>query len=287
MKAITTKPIILMAHRCTTTQGKITPGVTTSGTATANTENTKEDGSYTGMSDQPKVFSPQELEEIKEYYREVEEDEAEEADMYDVEVPLELTGPCASQSELLYKIAASAEELEKVEEDVEVLRDFIQAPEIETFLSGNDYTDEIKAQVILASLKEANLSESTKEFIESLVGSQKYSNLGRIFDGFEEIMCEHRKETRVTVLSAQPLNNVALDEIVGIIKSKVSEDAKIILQAKVDPQLIDGYILQVASETVDTSFTTFAQKLVHQWSENAKAEQAKITAEIKSMGLTV
>ncbi len=74
---------------------------------------------------------------------------------------------------------------------------------------------------------------------------------------------------KATVTSAAPLSDENKREIESVVKEAVKGD--IVLQTKVDPSLIGGFVLKVGDKQFDTSISSSLQKLKKEFSQNVTA----------------
>ncbi|WP_423146965.1 ATP synthase F1 subunit delta [Rubrolithibacter danxiaensis] len=70
---------------------------------------------------------------------------------------------------------------------------------------------------------------------------------------------------KARVTSAAPLSEENINKIAAVIKETVK--GEIVLEAKVDPDLIGGFILQVGDKQFDTSISSSLQKLKKEFSQ--------------------
>jgi len=170
----------------------------------------------------------------------------------DIAVPFKISGKFAAQSERLYRIGVLTESLDDIEKDVVLIKELAKKELFKSFLFSHKYDDDTKADVILLSLN--NACEATELFIDDLVGKKSFHELNAILTGFERLMRAHRHETQVSVASAKALNSDEIFEVCCIARELVGPKGKIILQARVDPKLVDGFVVRAAGKTHDETY---------------------------------
>lgn len=102
-------------------------------------------------------------------------------------------------------------------------------------------------------------------FFKLLVNKQRSSILYTIAKEFVNAYNIRKNIVKATVTSAAPLSEVNKKEIEEVIKEYTH--GEIILTAKVDPDLIGGFVLKVGDRQFDTSISSQLNKLKKEFSQ--------------------
>lgn len=126
-----------------------------------------------------------------------------------------------------------------------VLRNPIVSPSKKTSILTDLFTDKVQPatlgffKIMIAKMRSEILYDTAKEFIE------QYNLKQHI--------------VKATVISAEPLSESNRAEVVAIIKR--ATDGNAVLEEKVDPKLIGGFVLTVGDRQFDTSIASTLNKL--------------------------
>ncbi|RYE33092.1 MAG: ATP synthase F1 subunit delta [Sphingobacteriaceae bacterium] len=137
-----------------------------------------------------------------------------------------------------------------------VLRNPIVSPAKKTSILTALFTDKVQPatlgffKIMIAKMRSEILYDTAKEFIE------QYNLKQHI--------------VKATVVSAVPLSESNRAEVVAIIKK--ATDGNAILEEKVDPKLIGGFILTVGDRQFDTSIANTLNKLKKDFEQKTAAQ---------------
>lgn len=155
----------------------------------------------------------------------------------------------ANQENALDQVAADLTDLGAMIKDSD---DFVRALS-SPVISRHDQTT---ALAEIAS--KAGFSKLTQNFIGVVAVNGRAYALPGMVPVFLEILSAHRGETKAEVTSAKPLSDAQTKEITDQLKKAVG--SAVTLEAKVDPSVLGGLIVQVGSRMIDS---TLKSKLQH------------------------
>lgn len=156
----------------------------------------------------------------------------------------------ASEANVIDAVAEDLRGLNNLLSESKDLRRLVQSPLI-------DRADQTKA--MLAVLDQAGVNDLTRRFVGVVGQHRRLSGLTEIIAGFLAILARKRGEETVHVTSAVPLNEEQQEALNASLREGVG--SKIVVETKVDPDLIGGLIIRVGSRMIDSSIRTKLQKM--------------------------
>ncbi len=165
----------------------------------------------------------------------------------------------STYAEALFEAAREREELEEVLGD---LQDFIAAlhenEELRLFFYGGQIPEREKRRAIDALTEDMALS--TRNFLKVLSDNGREEILEEVLLRYEELVKEHLDRVEVEVTTAMELS----DEELGRIKERLGrilEGREVILQTRVDPDLLGGAVFRFGGRMMDSSVRGQLQSL--------------------------
>lgn len=151
----------------------------------------------------------------------------------------------------LFESAKEADVLEETGLELAQLKQVLQAePRFVSFMTSPSIKQEDKLSM-LENLK-SGASDLTKNLVSMVYDYRRIANLEGIIDEFNRLTDEEEKTVRATVTTAIELDDARKDKIAASF-AKVVGAKKVILDTKVDPEIIGGAILKSNSYIFDGS----------------------------------
>lgn len=104
------------------------------------------------------------------------------------------------------------------------------------------------------------IDDMVLKFAEELRRSREMKMLGGIIEKFEEIYNQENEIVVVQLVSASELENDQIEKITNFLKEKYSAK-EIVLNQKVDKDVIGGLIVKVGDDVIDGSIRGKVQRL--------------------------
>jgi F-type H+-transporting ATPase subunit delta len=165
----------------------------------------------------------------------------------------------STYAEALFEAAREREELEGVLDD---LREFVetlhQSEELRLFFYGGQFPEREKRRAIDALTEDMALS--ARNFLKVLSDNGREEILEEVLLRYEELVKEHLDRVEVEVTTAMELS----DEELGRIKERLGrilEGREVILQTRVDPDLLGGAVFRFGGRMMDSSVRGQLQSL--------------------------
>ncbi len=165
----------------------------------------------------------------------------------------------STYAEALFEAAREREELEGVLDD---LREFVEtlheSEELRLFFYGGQIPEREKRRAIDALTEDMALS--ARNFLKVLSDNGREEILEEVLLRYEELVKEHLDRVEVEVTTAMELS----DEELGRIKERLGrilEGREVILQTRVDPDLLGGAVFRFGGRMMDSSVRGQLQSL--------------------------
>jgi F-type H+-transporting ATPase subunit delta len=165
----------------------------------------------------------------------------------------------STYAEALFEAAREREELEEVLEDLEefvgVLR---ENEELQLFFYGGQITEREKRKAIDALTEDMTLS--TTNFLKVLSDNGREEILEEVLVRYEELVKEHLGKIEVEVTTAVELSDEEIDRLKERL-GRILEGREVILETRVDPDLLGGAVFRFGGRMVDGSVRGQLQNL--------------------------
>ena len=154
----------------------------------------------------------------------------------------------------LLEIGQSQGQSVEYEEELQALAALLSEDKsFRVFLESPKIPRPEKKAVLEKSLK-GRVSDSVLDFLLVLVDRNRQSLLGEIAESFTDLNDEARGRVHVNIASAKPVSEESWQELVGALKRRL--DKELIMEHKVDEDLLGGLTIQVGDTVVDGSIRT-------------------------------
>ncbi len=165
----------------------------------------------------------------------------------------------STYAEALFEAAREREELEGVLEDLE---EFVGAlrenEELQLFFYGGQIPEREKRKAIDALTEDMTLS--TTNFLKVLSDNGREEILEEVLVRYEELVKEHLDKIEVEVTTAVELSDEELDRLKERL-GRILEGREVILETRVDPDLLGGAVFRFGGRMVDGSVRGQLQNL--------------------------
>jgi len=152
----------------------------------------------------------------------------------------------------LFEMARDAGQLDAIAGDVKSLKALIaESADLTRLIRSPAFSREDQGRAIGAVLEKAGLSDLTRRFVGVLAANRRLFALSDIIRDFGRLLGQHRGEVVAEVTSAQPLAEAELAAIKAALAPKAA--GNIVVEAKVDPELIGGLVVKIGSRMIDAS----------------------------------
>ena len=170
-------------------------------------------------------------------------------------------------SRALFEVVDDAKELEKTEGDLRTFQLLVNSSEsLKNFIK--DPTQSISQQIKVISLlsNEISMSKNLKNFFLLLIEKRRIFFVKKIFENFLKYCSKNRGEIEASLISSKELSVTELETISKDLSNSMKSN--LILNYKVEKDLIGGLKLQLGSFMIDTSIKNKLKKFEQAMLEN-------------------
>jgi F-type H+-transporting ATPase subunit delta len=173
----------------------------------------------------------------------------------------------ARYAKSLIDLAIEQNILEQVKSDMELFIQVVKAnPELHAVLRNPIVSHDRKVK-ILDALFGTKVSKVTISFFKIMVNKSRGEVLYYTAQEFINQYNAKNNIIKALVVSATPLSEANKKEITALVHAEVGGD--IVLQTKVNPELIGGFVLTVGDRQIDTSIANSLKKLRTEFAQKA------------------
>ena len=170
-------------------------------------------------------------------------------------------------SRALFEVSKDANELEKVEADVNKFQLLLTSSyEIKNFIKDPTQNTIDQGKVINLLAEKLEFSKNLKNFFLLLIKKRRIFFVKKIFESFLKLCSRKRGEVKASLISSKELTESELESISRDLSSSMGSIIK--FDYKIDKELIGGLKLQLGSFMIDTSIKNKLKKFEQQMIEN-------------------
>ena len=170
-------------------------------------------------------------------------------------------------SRALFEVSKDANELEKVEADVNKFQLLLTSSnEIKNFIKDPTQNTIEHGKVINLLAEKLEFSKNLKNFFLLLIEKRRIFFVKKIFESFLKLCSRKRGEVNASLISSKELSQSELEKIRKDLSVTMGSTLK--FEYILDKELIGGLKLQLGSFMIDTSITNKLKKYEQKMLEN-------------------
>ncbi len=159
----------------------------------------------------------------------------------------------------MYELANENSELEAVENNVsDLLNIYSTSKELKNFIKNPTQSQLIQLEILKKISAQMNLSKIIKNFLGILVTKRRIFFIKKIFLNFQSLVSKQRGELKASLVSSKKLTSEELENLSKDLSQTTGKP--IVLDYKVDENLIGGLKMQIGSLMIDTSIKNKLKK---------------------------
>lgn len=171
-----------------------------------------------------------------------------------------LSGLAGRYAAAVYDIAETAGTLDAVAEDLRSLRRMIEdSVDLRRMIASPVVDRAGQAKAMRALLEAAGANALTLRFVGVVSDNRRLFVLPAIIEAYLRQLAARRGEVVAQVTSAKPLSPAHVDKVTENLRRSLG--SKVMVDLKVDPDLIGGLVVRVGSKLVDDSLRTKLMRL--------------------------
>ena len=171
-----------------------------------------------------------------------------------------LSGIAGRYAAALYDLADADNALDAVAGDLRDIAAMIAASGDLARLIRSPLLDrQDQSRGMVAVLESAGVGDLTRRFVGVVARNRRLFALPAIIDAYLDLLATRRGEVKAEVSAAQNLSERQIDDLTAALKTAVG--ANVVIETKVEPDLIGGLVVRVGSRMFDTSIRTKLERL--------------------------
>jgi len=163
-----------------------------------------------------------------------------------------VSGIAGRYATALFEMARDGGQLDAVAKDLATLSALMaESTDLVRLIRSPAFSREEQGAAIGAVLARIGVADLTRNFVGVVAQNRRLFALADMIAAYGKLLSHHRGEVVAEVVSAEPLNDAEL----GQLKSALSSAAagNVVLQTRVEPDLIGGLIVKLGSRMIDAS----------------------------------
>jgi F-type H+-transporting ATPase subunit delta len=172
-----------------------------------------------------------------------------------------VSGVAGRYASALFDLADTAKALDQVAGGLDSFRKLLaESPDLSRLIASPVVGRALKAKAILAVLDAADIGGLTRSFIGTVASNGRAGELPAMIAAFLAELARRRGETTATVTSAVPLSPEQVQQLTDTLRRMLG-DAKVSIDARVEPDILGGLLVKVGSRLFDSSIRSKLQRL--------------------------
>ncbi|MBS0539164.1 MAG: F0F1 ATP synthase subunit delta [Proteobacteria bacterium] len=171
------------------------------------------------------------------------------------------SGVAGRYASALFELADNAKSLDQVAQDLGSFRKMLgESSDLARMIANPVIARDQQGKALLAVLDAAGITGITRSFIGTVSANGRARDLPAMITAFLAELARRRGETTATVTSAVPLTEAQLQQLTETLR-KMLGDAKVSIDARVEPDILGGLLVKVGSRLFDSSIRSKLQRL--------------------------
>ncbi|MEE9347446.1 MAG: F0F1 ATP synthase subunit delta [Robiginitomaculum sp.] len=155
----------------------------------------------------------------------------------------------------LLDLAEESKSLKSVEKSVKALKSMIAGSgDIQAMIASPVFATDDKVAALTALAAKAKLHKDVGNFVGLVAKNHRAAELPSIIDAFEKLVAKKRGTSSAVVTSAKKLTPAQLKSLKANLKKSIGKD--VVIETKVDADLLGGFIVKIGSRLYDSSLKT-------------------------------
>ncbi|XP_066594453.1 ATP synthase subunit O, mitochondrial [Prorops nasuta] len=178
-----------------------------------------------------------------------------------IKTPIQVFGIEGRYATALYSAAHKNKALQAVEKDLVKFQDLMKTDKkLCDYVKDPTIKRNIKADGFKAVGTKASLNPATANLLVLLAENGRLNKLDSIINAFKIIMAADRGEVVCEVITAKPLDADMKKNLEASLKRFLKKGETILLNTKVNPEIIGGMIVSIGDKYVDMSISSKIKK---------------------------
>ncbi len=160
----------------------------------------------------------------------------------------------------LFELSKEGKSVDKVSQSLSELLGYLEvSSDMQNFVSTPLYAREHQREAILAIAKKAKLNPLVANTLGLMAQKGRLGDIEAMVSAFQDLVNAEQDEVVVEVTSAKELTATQSKKLASTLKDKLGKDVTI--NAKVDPEILGGLVVNIGSTMIDNSVKGKLSKL--------------------------
>ncbi len=163
-----------------------------------------------------------------------------------------VSGIAGRYATALFDLARDGGQLDTVAKDLSALSALLaDSTDLVRLIRSPIFSRKEQGAAIGAVLARIGAADLTRRFLGVVAENRRLFTLADIIAAYGKLLSHHRGEVVAEVVSAEPLDEAELAQLKSALSSAAA--GNVVLQARVEPDLIGGLIVKLGSRMIDAS----------------------------------
>ncbi len=172
-----------------------------------------------------------------------------------------MAGSASRYARAIFELAQEEGRVEQWSRELEVIRQVLEAPAASAILDNPSLARETRQRAV-GELGLPGIGPRGLNLIRLLVGGGRTGLIGEIVEQFATLADASAGRVRATVTTAIPLSEADRESLGRDLSRQLGKDVR--LEARVDPSILGGLVLQVGDRLTDASVAARLEQLRRQ-----------------------
>ncbi|WP_428245574.1 F0F1 ATP synthase subunit delta [Ferrovibrio sp.] len=163
-----------------------------------------------------------------------------------------VSGIAGRYATALFDMARDSGQLDAVANDLEQFTKMLaDSADLVRLIRSPAFSRAEQGAAITAVMEKAGFNDLTRRFVGVLAQNRRLFALADVISAYKKLLSHHRGEVVAEVVSAAPLDEQSLAQLKSALSSAAA--GNVVLQARVEPELIGGLVVKLGSRMIDAS----------------------------------
>ena len=160
----------------------------------------------------------------------------------------------------LFDLARDQRQIDSVSRSLDAINQaLLDSKDFAELVESPIVSREAAASAFAALAPQLGLDPIATNFLGVLARNGRKSELRSVLRAFSRLASEHRGEETAEVVTARPLNDDQIAQLMQQLRARAGRDVAI--EAQVNPDILGGIVVKLASQMIDASIRTKLNRL--------------------------
>jgi len=177
-----------------------------------------------------------------------------------------VSGMAGRYARALFELALESNAVNAVQADLQKFDALIaENADLARLVRSPVFSAEEQARALAAVLDKAGIAGLAAKFLNVVIANRRLFATRDIVAAYKGLVAKHKGEVTARLTAAEQINDARLAEIKDTLKSVTGKD--VVVDVKIDPEIIGGLIVKLGSRMVDSSLRTKLNSIKHAMKE--------------------